>query len=192
EYQSETGGDRVKIDRDDRSAVRERPAVRKAYRFQNQGPNSPQAVAELLGEHPPAIKFFKMVDVFSSGANIRAVGHGEVGQAGWELFGPWADGERVQDAIVEAGEEFGLKRVGARAYSSNTLESGWIPSPMPAVYTGATLKPYRQWLPANGYEAMASLGGSFYSKDITDYYFTPYDLGYGSIVKFDHDFIGRS
>ena len=25
----------------------------------------------------------------------------------------------------------------------------------------------------------------------TSYYLTPYDLGYGSIVKFDHDFIGR-
>ena len=38
---------------------------------------------------------------------------------------------------------------------------------------------------------MASLGGSFYSNDIADYYLTPYDLGYGPFVKFDHDFIGR-
>ena len=42
----------------------------------------------------------------------------------------------VREAIVEAGEEFGLRQVGGRAYSSNTLESGWIPSPLPAVYTG--------------------------------------------------------
>ena len=27
--------------------------------------------------------------------------------------------------------------------------------------------------------------------NIEDYYLTPYDLGYGSVVKFDHDFIGR-
>ena len=38
---------------------------------------------------------------------------------------------------------------------------------------------------------MASLGGSFYSKNIEDYYLTPYDLGYGPFVKFDHDFVGR-
>lgn len=38
---------------------------------------------------------------------------------------------------------------------------------------------------------MASLGGSFYSSDIRDYYLTPYDLGYGPFVKFDHQFIGR-
>src|SRR5258708_36288287 len=39
---------------------------------------------------------------------------------------------------------------------------------------------------------MASLGGSYYSNNIADYYHTPYDLGYGSFVKFDHDFIGRT
>ena len=39
---------------------------------------------------------------------------------------------------------------------------------------------------------MASLGGSFYSNNITDYYLTPYDLGYGPFVKFDHDFVGRA
>ena len=46
-------------------------------------------------------------------------------------------------------------------------------------------------MPATGYEASASIGGSFYSDNIEDYYFTPWDLGYGHIVKFDHDFIGR-
>ena len=29
------------------------------------------------------------------------------------------------------------------------------------------------------------------SADITDYYVTPYDVGYGRTVKFDHDFLGR-
>ena len=35
------------------------------------------------------------------------------------------------------------------------------------------------------------MGGSFYSNNIEDYYLTPYELGYGPFVKFDHDFIGR-
>jgi hypothetical protein len=60
-----------------------------------------------------------------------------------------------------------------------------------AIYVGEKMKPYRRWLPATGYEGTASLGGSFYSDDITDYYLTPYDLGYGPFVKFDHDFVGR-
>jgi glycine cleavage system aminomethyltransferase T len=62
---------------------------------------------------------------------------------------------------------------------------------MPAIYTGEAMKPYREWLSANGFEANASLGGSFYSDNIEDYYQTPWDLGYGKHINFDHDFIGR-
>lgn len=47
-------------------------------------------------------------------------------------------------------------------------------------------------MPGGGWEAKFSLAGSFVSPDIDDYYTTPYDLGYGHIVKFDHDFTGRA
>jgi vanillate/3-O-methylgallate O-demethylase len=98
----------------------------------------------------------------------------------------------VRETILEAGQEFGLEPVGSRAYASNTLESGWIPSPLPAIYTGGDIeRRYREWLPANSYEAINALAGSFVSEDIEDYYLNPWDLGYGSFVKFDHDFMGR-
>ena len=114
------------------------------------------------------------------------------GAPGLELFGPWADGETVRAAIVEAGHEFGLRQVGSRVYATNTLESGWIPCPLPAIFTGEEMRAYREWLPPNGYEATGSLGGSLYSDDIADYYMTPHDLGYWPFVKFDHDFVGRA
>jgi vanillate/3-O-methylgallate O-demethylase len=53
------------------------------------------------------------------------------------------------------------------------------------------MKAYRQWLSAHSYEATGSLGGSFESNRIEDYYMSPYALGYGPFVKFDHEFIGR-
>ena len=62
---------------------------------------------------------------------------------------------------------------------------------MPAIYAGDSMRPYREWLSADGFEANASLGGSYYSDNIVDYYQTPWDLGYGRHVKFDHDFVGR-
>jgi glycine cleavage system aminomethyltransferase T len=113
------------------------------------------------------------------------------GQPGYELFGPWEHADEVRDAIVEAGYAYGLRQVGSRTYATNTLESGWIPSPCPAIYDSAEMKGYREWLPASGYEGMASIGGSFYSDDITDYYLTPYDLGYGRFVDLNHEFVGR-
>jgi syringate O-demethylase len=149
------------------------------------------AIEKALGRTPPELKFFHMKTVEIAGRPVRALRHGMAGQPGWELFGPWEDHDAVREAIMTAGEEFGIRAVGGRAYGANALESGWIPSPLPAVYTGDSLKGFREWLPADGYEGMASLGGSFVSDDIEDYYLTPWDLGYGHLVKFDHDFIGR-
>jgi glycine cleavage system aminomethyltransferase T len=191
QYNCETGGYRAKVTRDERSAARGNSQVRTVYRYQVQGPNALKVMEKLTGP-VPEVKFFHMHNFTIAGKHVRALRHGMVGQPGFELFGPRADGETVKDAIVEAGREFGLRLAGARAYSSNTLESGWIPSPLPAIYTSPKMKAYREWLPANTWEGIASLGGSFYSENIEDYYLTPYDLGYGSMVKFDHDFVGRA
>ena len=191
QYHCETQGYDAKVERDERAAARKGPIVRKVYRYQVQGPNAPKVIEKLTGKPAPDIKFFNMGEFTIAGRKVRALRHGMVGQPGWELFGPWEEGEEVREAIVAAGKDFGLRQVGSRAYSSNTLESGWIPSPLPAVYTDERMKAYRQWLPAVGYEGSSSLGGSFRSADITDYYLRPSDLGYDSIVKFDHDFIGR-
>jgi vanillate/3-O-methylgallate O-demethylase len=113
------------------------------------------------------------------------------GAPGLELWGPYEDAERIRDAILDAGAEFGIEPVGSRAYSSNTLESGWIPSPLPAIYSGEGERAYREWLPADGYEGTNALAGSFVSSNIDDYYLNPWELGYGSFVKLDHDFVGR-
>jgi glycine cleavage system aminomethyltransferase T len=191
QFHAETGGYNVKLDRDERTAARSGPPVRKVYRFQVQGPNALPIMEKVTGKPVPDVKFFHMTNFAIAGHQVRALRHGMVGQPGFELFGPWDDGEAVRSAIIEAGQEFGLKLSGSRTYSSNTLESGWIPSPLPAIYSGDKMKAYREWLPANTYEAIASLGGSFSSDNIEDYYLTPWDLGYGMVVKFDHDFIGR-
>ncbi len=189
QYNAETGGYNVTAVKDKRSA--ENDGRRKVYRYQVQGPNALKVMEQAMGKTPPDIRFFHMSVVGIAGRDVQALRHGMVGQPGWELFGPWEDGERVRDAIVDAGREFGLRQVGARTYPTSCLESGWIPSPLPAIYTGDKLRKYRQWLSGKSYECTASLGGSFYSDNISDYYLTPYDLGYGPFVKFDHDFVGR-
>jgi vanillate/3-O-methylgallate O-demethylase len=156
-----------------------------------QGPTALDVLTKANGGSLPDIKFFNLGQLTLGGHTVQALHHGMSGVPGLELFGPWEEREDVRAAIVEAGADFGLRQVGSRAYATNTLESGWIPCPLPAVFTGAELKPYREWLPADGYEGMGSLGGSYYSDEISDYYLTPHDLGYWPFVNFDHDFIGR-
>jgi vanillate/3-O-methylgallate O-demethylase len=194
QFHAATGGFEVEVIRDDRSPSHPRgKAVRRRhYRFQVQGPNAAKILTKLHGGPLPEIKFFSFDTISINGRRVNALRHGMAGEPGLEIWGPYDEGDEIREAIMEAGEEFGLVQVGSRAYASNTLESGWIPSPLPAVYTGESMRTYREWLPANGYEATGSIGGSFVSSRIEDYYVTPYALGYGPFVRFDHDFFGRT
>lgn len=194
QFHAETGGYDVKVTYDDRSPAKTfgQPVKRINYRFQIQGPNAAQVIEKLNGGPVPEIKFFNFDKIKIKGRDVYALRHGMSGAPGLEVWGPYEDYLEIRQAIVDAGKDYGLVEVGARTYASNTLESGWIPSPLPAVYTGEKMKPYREWLDANGYEGFAgAIGGSYVSENIEDYYMTPYALGYGPFVRFDHDFIGR-
>src|SRR5262252_5361820 len=194
QFHVETGDWDVELVRDDRSPSRPmgKPVTRTQYRFQIQGPNAERVIEKLNGGPFPDIKFFHTDYINIAGRKVRALRHGMSGQPGLEVWGPYAEYYEIRAAILEAGAEFGIVAVGARAYATKALESGWITSPLPAIYTGDEMRSYREWLPAVGYEGRGgSLGGSFVSANIEDYYMTPYQLGYGHMVKFDHDFIGR-
>jgi vanillate/3-O-methylgallate O-demethylase len=193
QFHAETGGFDVEVEKDDRSPMRPmgQAVTRSVWRFQIQGPNAWSVIEKLNGGPLPEVKFFRMATMNIAGQQVRTLRHGMAGAPGLELWGPYEDYFKIRDAILEAGQEFGIEPVGSRAYASNTLESGWIPSPLPAIYTGEELRAYREWLPAQGYEATNSIAGSFVSENIEDYYLNPWELGYGGFVKFDHDFIGR-
>jgi vanillate/3-O-methylgallate O-demethylase len=188
QYIGETGEYDVTFERDANSLMRDPGVDPTLYRFELQGPNALALMEKLTGAPVPPTKFFHMARFTIDGLEVRSLRHGMAGQPGFELFGPWAEGERIRRAIVAAGAEFGLTLVGAKAYSSANLESAWVPSPLPAIFTGEGMAGYLDWLPA---ARAGSLAGSFTSDDIEDYYLTPYDLGYGRSVAFDHDFIGR-
>jgi vanillate/3-O-methylgallate O-demethylase len=187
QYHLETGDYDVTVERDGNSIVRQGPP--KLYRYELQGPNALALVEKVTGGPVPPTKFFHMTAFTIDGTTVRALRHGMAGQPGFELFGPWAEGDAVRHTLLGAGAEFGLVQVGSMGYSSANLESGWVPSPLPAIFSGQGTAAYRAWL---GAASAGSLAGSLASEHIEDYYVTPYDLGYGRSVAFDHDFIGRA
>ncbi|HWH97382.1 MAG TPA: aminomethyl transferase family protein, partial [Pseudolysinimonas sp.] len=193
-YHGETGGYQnleIVVDRRSDSRRYGDAMSRRHYRFQIQGPAAWSVIEKLNGGPLDQLTFFTMSTMSIGGTRVRTLRHGLAGAPGLELWGPYADHHRIRDLIVEAGWEFGLVPAGSRASSSSTLESGWIASPLPAIYSGEAEQGYRDWLPGDSFEATASLAGSFVSATIEDYYLTPWELGYGSFAKFDHDFIGR-
>jgi len=184
----------VEVETDRRSPMNPmgRPVHRKYWRFQIQGPNAWAIIEKLNGGPMERVKFFRMGHINIANERVRTLRHGMSGAPGLEIWGDYGTYTKVREAILAAGEEFGIRPCGGRAYPTNTLESGWIPDPLPAIYTGEALRKYREWLPADSIEAMGAISGSFVSERIEDYYLNPWALGYGGFIKFDHDFIGRA
>jgi glycine cleavage system aminomethyltransferase T len=194
-YQAQAGGYDVEVARDERAVTN--PRRRRTFRYQLQGPNALKIIDRAADGGMPSIKFFNIGGFSIAGHRVRALNHTMVGipgaeHTGLEIWGPAEHGDAVLATLLAAGQEFGLHQGGARAYGTTALESGWIAAPVPAIYSGDHMKAYREYLSATSWEASASLAGSFVSDSIDDYYLTPWDLGYGHLVRFDHDFLGRA
>jgi len=166
-------------------------ASRDVFRFQLQGPNALALVQEIVEGSLPDIKFFHIGELKIAGHNVRALRHGMAGRPGFEIYGPWDCQQAVRNRVEEAGVAFDLRKAGSLTYPTAAQESGWMPRPFPAIYGGDHNKDFREWLPANSFEGGSSLGGSYFSNNIVDYFVEPLELGYGPLVHFDHDFIGR-
>ena len=197
-FQAAVGSWKVRLFHNPRSDSRpdgER-ILRTHYRFQIQGPDADKIFDKINGGPVPEIKFFHVDWINVGSRRVQALRHGMAGAPGLEIWGPYSDKSYVQSTIQQAARDVGvdLHLVGSRAYSTNTLESGWIPSPLPGIYTGdGMMKDYRDWLGADSYEAVGSIGGSYVSDDIADYYVNPFELGYGFYIGWKKDdFIGKS
>jgi vanillate/3-O-methylgallate O-demethylase len=194
EYNLKRGDYDVEITLDPRTEVN--PQGRKVFRFQIQGPKALEAIQRAAGDSMPAIKFFNMGEFQIAGVPVIALNHTMSGvpgleHTGLEIMGDYARHDEVSATILEAGRDFGMLLGGAAAYPSTCLESGWVALPVPGIYSGGAMKAYREYLSAESLLAHASLGGSYYSDSIEDHYYTPWDLGTGRLVNFNHDFIGR-
>jgi glycine cleavage system aminomethyltransferase T len=191
-YHAKKLGYDVAFESNRETSARKPDADPMVFRYQIQGPLAADLIEGAFGGPLPQTKFFHSTPVSLQGRYFRALRHGMAGQPGFEFVGRWADAAFVKEALMKAGEPLGLVHQGAWAYPTASLGSGWIPSPTPAIYTDPDLLDYRRSISLYSYEGMKPLQGSFYSKNIEDYYCSPYELGYGRSISFNHDFIGKS
>jgi len=188
-YNALTGDYDVSVEMEPPSHLREGPPS--VFRYQIQGPNALPLMEDATDEDLPEVPFFRIGEFTIAGHTVRGLRHGMTGQPGFELFGPWEHSEEIKGTLIEAGEDYDLHLVGSRAYPTSAFEKGWLPLPLPAIYDHEELRGYREWLTDNHIETMASVGGSYESDDVTEYYFSPYELGYAQFIDFDHEFMGR-
>jgi len=187
DYHAQTGDYDVDVEWRGRPVATDADPV--YFRYQVQGPEAIPIVEEAIDGSLPEVGFFNFAEVAIDGTSVNALRHGMAGEPGFELFGPYEEGEAIAETLMTVGEDRGIRRVGAEAYQTPTIRLGWLPLPVPAIYDGESTKAFREWLPAR--RGILSIGGSFDSEDITDYYVTPVEMGYDHVIDLDGDFVGR-
>ena len=165
---------------------------RDSFQYQVGGPNSLAVLEQVTGESLRDIGFMRFRPVTIAGHEVLAVRQGMSGEIGFELHGE--DGAtEVYEAVLAAGHEQGMRKLGSRTAMVNHLEAcfptgGW--HYLADVYT---TDGYGRFIFENFdlHGMVRRVTGSYESDDVCDYFRSPVELGWGKSVKLDHDFRGR-
>ncbi|MFB6078019.1 MAG: aminomethyl transferase family protein [Halarchaeum sp.] len=189
QFHAETGDYDVDVDIEARTSALDGDPDK--FVFQVQGPNAKPVLEQVTDADLADVGFYRFEEIELGGKPAIALGHGMSTEFGFEFIGDFEHADAVRDAIVDAGEEYGLRRLGSKAYHTLSVRLGWLPPGVPPLYDDPEMAAYRDWLDADSREGTYSIDGSFDSDDVSDYYMSPVELGYRKLIDFDHDFVGK-
>lgn len=169
--------------------------VVEGFNFQVAGPHAAAVIAKLTGVSLHDIKFMHSQVVKIAGHDVYALRQGMSGEPGVELQGPAEHAAEVYEAVWLAGQEFGMRKLGGRAAVINHLEACFptiVTDYLPAIFS-EDMAEYRAEFVASlpAFASTFNVSGSFEADDVSAWYRSPVELGWGRNIKFDHDFIGR-
>ena len=191
-YHAETSAYDVTVDLDLRTALRT-DGRRRSVPLPDPGARTRCKVIEkALGSAPPELRFFHTTSLTIAGSHCRRAAPRNGRSAG-------------MGAVRALGRPGGGARGAARGRGTVRPQAGRADARIPPTRSSRAGSPHRcrPCTPATACGRIASGSRQSATKDrrrsaaascptsIEDYYFTPWDLGYGSYVKFDHDFVGR-
>ena len=163
--------------------------------IQVQGPNALHILEKASGERHRDYGFMRMRRTRIAGQNVWSLRQGMSGEIGFELHGDGATAIAVHEALLEAGEEFGVRRLGGRTKMVNHVEA-CFPTPLVDYMPAYESDPGFVDFLAHRHPEMLQLqqypsSGSHVIEKPADRYFDPTELGWGKSIRFDHDFVGR-
>jgi glycine cleavage system aminomethyltransferase T len=164
--------------------------VEDRFMLQLGGPCALQVLETASGQCLHDIEFLRHRPATIAGAEVRVGRIGMAGTLAYEVHAQTSDAIAIYDSLTKAGEPFGLAKLGFRAYSMNHTEAGFPQSFIHFPLPWGEDKGLMQFLhmPEGGFPMV--LGGSM-GQDLGLRYRNPIELGWGKLIKFDHDFIGR-
>lgn len=176
DFHAQRSSHRVTVERDD------------WFIYQLSGPNAIKVLRKLdPSESYLDTKFMWVAPITIAGHTIHALRQGMAGEIGFELQGPAAIRDEIYNAVLDAGQEFGIRKMGGRVSLINHVEACYptiATDYIPAIFDEDT-KEYLEYflssMPPNAQPAY--IAGSFPGDDISQYYRSPVELGWGKVVR---------
>ncbi len=167
----------------------------KVFLFQLAGPRSLEILETATGADFHDLRFMRHRESHIEGMKLDVLRMGMAGTLAYELHGAVADAIPVYNALLQAGADFGIRRLGQRAYMMNHTEDGFPQAYYHFPYPWLEDKEFLAYLQRNGLDGpwshvWSNLRGSMGS-DIRLRYRRPVELGWSKMIRFDHDFVGR-
>ena len=165
----------------------------KVFLFQIAGPRSLEVLEVATADDLHDIRFIRHRKSSIDGMEVNVLRIGMAGTLAYELHGRIDHARPVYRAVEKAGEPYGIRRLGIRAYMMNHTENGFPQSyyhfPVAWGEDQDFVKYLGQWggLAKTGVRLRGSMG-----TDIQARYRNPVELGWANLIKFDHEFIGRA
>lgn len=167
----------------------------KEFFFQLAGPKSLEILEQAAQSDLHDIAFTKHRMAKIAGVDVRILRLGMAGTLGYEIHGDAANTEAVYDCIWEVAQTFDAKKLGQVGYTMNHTEAGFpninMHYPLPWFETPG-LQEYLTERPMEGFFNLSRILVGSVGDDLESRFVTPYDVGWEYLIKFDHDFIGKT
>ena len=160
------------------------------YFYQIDGPKSLEILEKATGEDLHDLKFAQNKTVKIDGTDMVVYRLGMSGALAYELHGAAKDAETAYKRLREVLFEYGGKLQGVRNYSIVLHTPGGYPNQLmtfdyPFETSGEGLAEFTR----NNPFRLEFVGSA--SDDRENMYANPYDVGWGNLVNFDHEFLGK-
>ena len=91
-----------------------------------QGPSSREILRRIIDRELDSVRYFDVVSCRLQGIDVWLSRTGYTGDLGYEIWAPQAHAEAVYDAVLGAGEAWGLRPTGLDAMDVTRVEAGFI------------------------------------------------------------------
>lgn len=162
--------------------------------YQIGGPKSLEILEAAAGENLHDIEYLHFRNVKIAGHTVRVFRMGMAGTLSYEVHAAMDICKDVYEKIWEVGQKYNIRRLGYHAYMMNHTENGFMQACLHFFYDFCHVEGFVEWCEKKAPFLIPMCvqpmnHGSVENEDV--FFVSPFDIGWGYLVNFGHDFPGK-